>query len=126
MHGGELSSNVSESTRDAIQRAGFLYDTSSRMQYYFPFRPLVNGRLSKSYCLVHVLGDIKIPANRDFGRVFYESAMAAMTQVYEQNGVFVLMLHPVYFGFWPYLSKSRNWRSLARFLIGRMRRRPKQ
>jgi hypothetical protein len=122
MHGGELTSNTSESTRAVVQRAGFLYDTTSRMQYYFPFKRVVNGQLSKSYCLVHGFGDIKVAAHRKYGTVFCECAIGKMNEVYEQNGVFVLMLHPVYFGFWNYLLGPRNWGPIARFLSGRVRR----
>ena len=123
MHGGELAFNTSESTRGVVQRAGFLYDTTSRMQYYFPFKQVVNGQLSKSYCLVHALGDIKIPVSRNYGRTFYEKTIAKMDEVYEQNGIFVLMLHPVYFGFWAYLFKPRNWVPLLRFFSGYVRQR---
>jgi hypothetical protein len=54
--------------------------------------------------------------------VFCECAIGKMNEVYEQNGVFVLMLHPVYFGFWNYLLGPRNWGPIARFLSGRVRR----
>jgi hypothetical protein len=116
MHGGELSSNTSKSTHDVIQKAGFLYDTTSSLHYYFPFKRPVAGQLSNSYCLVHALGDIKIPAHRNYGQMFSKEVMAKMDEVYEQSGVFVLLLHPVYFGFGAYLCNPRNWASLVGFL----------
>ena len=115
MHGGELTSNVSKDTLDVVEGAGFLYDTTSRMHYYFPARPAVNGRLRNVYQLNHAFGDIKVPPGRNYDRDFYERTMEKMDEVYEQNGVFVLTLHPVYFGFFLYLLHPKNLSRLVRF-----------
>ncbi len=115
MHGGELTSNVSPRTVEAVEHAGFLYDTTPVRRYYFPFRRLVQGRLSQSYCLAHALSDISVPVGGGYARVFYETVLAMMDEIYQQNGVFVLTLHPEYFGFWNYLLTPRNWGALASF-----------
>jgi len=115
MHGGELTSSVSESTLDAAEKAGFLYDTTTGMHYYFPFRPVVNGRMRNIYQLNHAFGDIKVPPGHNYARDFYERTMEKMDEVYEQNGVFVLTLHPVYFGFFSYLSHLNNFAKLVKF-----------
>lgn len=117
MHGGELTNNRSENTADVIQKAQFLYDTTPASQDCFPYRPLVREQLSNSYCLVHNLGDISITANREYRREFYEQVIAKMDEIYAQNGVFVLMLHPIYFGFWAYLSQPRNWIPFVRLFL---------
>jgi hypothetical protein len=122
MHGGELTLNVSENTLDAVEQAGFLYDTTSRMGYYLPYRPIVNGRMGNCYRLNHAFGDIKVSPGRNYAREFYEQAAEQMDRVYEQNGVFVLTLHPVYFGFSSYLLRPRNIGRLVRFFWDRVRR----
>lgn len=151
MHGGELAYNKSESTDDAIQEAGFFYDTTQWVHYYFPFKEIVNGQFSrfyslphsfsdfsllpfkftrkvvngqvqKSYSLVHVLRTINTPDVWDYKRVAYEKAIAKMNEVREQNGIFVITLHPTYFGFFSYLSRPRNWIGLARFLLSYFKR----
>jgi hypothetical protein len=110
MHGGELTNNRSEQTEDAIQQADLLYDTTPRIsRYFFPFRKFVNGRLSKAYSLSHALSDVNIPADGDYGRVFHEKAITKMDEIYAQNGIFVLLLHPEYFGFFEYLAQPKNW-----------------
>lgn len=123
MHGGELISDYcSEDTPEAVERAGFLYDTTSGMGYYFPARPVLNGRMGSVYRLCHAFGDIKVPPRRHYVRDFYEKVMGRMDKVYEQNGVFVLVLHPVYFGFFAYLFQFKNLVRLARFFWTSLKR----
>lgn len=119
MHGGELTNNRTENTNSAVQDAGFLYDTTPRpAKDFLPSRKLIDGKLSDAFTLSHALGDIEIEANRNYGRAFYDRTMAKMDEIYEKNGVFVLMLHPVYFGFFTYLSRLRNWSPLLKFSMG--------
>lgn len=116
MHGGELTSNVSEDTLDAVERAGFLYDTTSGMHYYFPARPAVNGRMRNVYQLNHTFGDIRVSPGRHYARDFHEEVIEEMDEVYEKNGVFVLLLHPIYFDFFSYFFHPKNFAGLVRFL----------
>jgi peptidoglycan/xylan/chitin deacetylase (PgdA/CDA1 family) len=151
MHGGELAYNKSENTDDAIQRAGFLYDTTNWVHYYFPFKEIVNGQFSqfyslphsfsdfsllpfkftrkvvngqvqKSYSLVHILRTINTPDVWDYKRLAYEKAIAKMNEVRRQNGVLVVTLHPIYFGFFSYFSRPKNWILLAKFLPSYLKR----
>jgi hypothetical protein len=117
MHGGELAYNRSDQTEEAIQQAGLLYDTTLRPgNYFFPFRKITGDKcFSNAYTLAHALSDVNIPVNRDYGSVFYQRAIAQMNEIYEQNGIFVLMLHPEYFGFFKYLAYPRNWKPLVSF-----------
>jgi hypothetical protein len=125
MHGGEWTNNVTAQTPDAVEEVGFTYDTTSAIPYYFPYRLIdqttehgiaPDGRLRPYYRLSHVSGDIKVSPGPGYARRFYEEVMRTMDQVYEQNGVFVLMLHPVYFGFFSYVFHPRNLVRLARYL----------
>jgi hypothetical protein len=116
MHGGELTDNRSKRTENAIQEANLLYDTTPRpRRYFFPFRKFVNGRLSNAYSLSHALSDVNIPADGDYDQAFYENAIAKMKEIYAQNGIFVLLLHPEYFGFFEYLAHPKNWMLLISF-----------
>ena len=115
MHEGELTSNTTKDTPDVVQKADLLYDTTPNMKYYLPFKKIINGQLSKSYSLIHPTGDIKMPVSRKYNQVFYEKVVAKMNEIYDYNGVFVLMLHPIYFGFFRYLCNPINWRLFIKF-----------
>jgi hypothetical protein len=79
------------------------------------FRECGSGRLSKAYSLSHALSDVNIPADGDYDQAFYENAIAKMKEIYAQNGIFVLLLHPEYFGFFEYLAHPKNWMLLISF-----------
>jgi len=53
---------------------------------------------------IMLLVSIKVPPGRNYPRDFYKMTMEKMDRVYEQNGIFVLLLHPEYFGFLPTFS----------------------
>jgi hypothetical protein len=158
MHGGEMSSNKSLHTAEAIQYAGLEYDTTmGATQHLFPFRgiayeeskktngrhpggvrvnsyhtfplglgdfsllpfkPLrryVNGRLVREHTLTSFLR--QVPGSwRDHQSKFYEAVMAKMEAVYEGSGVFLLVLHPSYFGFLAYLARPKNVVRIVSFL----------
>jgi hypothetical protein len=115
MHGGELNSNVSEDTLEIVEKVGFLYDTTPGMGYYLPYRPVVDGQIGRTYGLNHAFGDIKVPSGQNYEREFYRKVLEKMAEVCERNGIFVLILHPVYFGFLPYLVHPKNLVRLVEF-----------
>ena len=118
MHGGELTCNLSEHTELAIQQAGLRYDTTPRpKRYFFPFRKVIDGHLSTAYGLAHALSDVEIIPDKNYERVFYDRAIAKLNEIYKQNGIFVLMLHPVYFSFLAYLSNPKAWIPLIKFFL---------
>jgi hypothetical protein len=156
MHGGEMTSNKSRHTSEAIERAGLGYDTTmGATKHLFPFRgisyeggesgqgpsgvrvngyhtlPLglgdygllpfkpvrryIDGRLVRNHTLAGFLR--QVPGSwRNHKRVFYEAIMAKMEAVYQGNGVFLLVLHPSYFGFLAYLVRPRNILRVLAFL----------
>jgi hypothetical protein len=145
MHGGELTTNRSSNTDAAMVNAGFVYDTTpSSGDYNFPFKKMVAGRLVNTYNLPCILSDIRLspfssqqkilndkivsyyPAlgreqlsawlARNQNELMYEQIATKMDEIYSRHGVFVLLLHPVYFGFFAYLSHPTNWRYLAKYL----------
>jgi peptidoglycan/xylan/chitin deacetylase (PgdA/CDA1 family) len=148
MHGGELTLNKSEQTDEGTQIARFLYDTTvGPTRYYFPFKKIVRGEVSPVYNFPHAMSDVSLfpfrpekvtvngkthrthslsktlsylnePTVREYGRLFYETAVQTMEAVYAQNGIFVLTMHPSYFGFFSYLARPKNWTPLVKFSLG--------
>ena len=148
MHGGELTLNKSERTDEGTQAAQFLYDTTvGPTRYYFPFKKIVHGQISPVYNFPHAMSDVSLfpfrpdkvtvngkthrthslsktlgylnePTVRQYGRLFYETAVQVMQTIYGQNGVFVLTMHPSYFGFFSYLTRPKNWPPLLKFSLG--------
>ena len=70
----------------------------------------------KSYGLAHILSVLKASSVWNYNQTAFEKTVAKMNQVYAQNGVFVITLHPAYFGFFSYLVRPRNWIPLIKFL----------
>jgi len=152
MHGGELAFNKSKNTDDAIRNAGLLYNTTiGPTDYYFPYRKVVDGQVSKCYTLPHALSDFRLlpfkptrrvvnghvhksyslstllkavsfSSIRDYNRMFYEKTIERIDEVYEQNGVFVFTLHPAYFGFLSYLANPKNLILLLKFSLNYFKR----
>lgn len=121
LHGGELTSNKSESTEETIECCGFCYDAShGPTPYYLPYRRLDRaGRFENTYHLRCHFGDIHLHTKRQKGSAnggFYEQLMASLDEVVQHNGILVPLLHPEYFGFWEYLCRPRNLARFARFL----------
>jgi hypothetical protein len=152
MHGGEMAFNRSNFTYEAIQKAGFLYDTTLGPQhYYFPFKAIIDDKISQFYVLPHAISDvailpfnptkkisnsvvhksysfiktlhsIKAPAVRNYSKFFFNSVTAKMDEIYKQKGVFVIVMHPIYFGFFSYLCHPKNWFNLFKFFLSYLRR----
>jgi hypothetical protein len=146
MHGGELAFNRSENTERAIQRAGLLYDTTlGPTEYYFPFRRIANGGVSDYFVLPHAMSDVALLPFKPirtrvngriqkhyslalmcqelrksspgaYNRLFEETAITTMEAVYDLGGVFVLAMHPSYFGFLSYITRPTNLRHFVSFL----------
>lgn len=118
MHGGELVRNRTQASRDIIESAGFLYDTSlGASPYYFPFRRLTqNGQLEKTYRLRVNFRDIGISPDEHYAENFYKEAMRQIEFVSQQNGILVMMMHPEYFGFFTYLFRPTNLINFLKFL----------
>jgi hypothetical protein len=91
----------------------------------FPFkntRKVVNGKVRRSHSFLDTLKQIKDTSFRNYNQLFYKKTIAKMDEVYLQNGIFVILLHPGYFGFFSYLSHPKNWPPLFKFLVNYFRR----
>jgi len=118
MHGGELEKNRVKASWNITESVGFLYDASLGLApYYFPFRRLTqNGQLEKTYRLCINFRDIRISYSEHYAENFYDEAMHQIGLVSQQNGILVMMMHPVYFGFFTYLFKVTNLINFLKFL----------
>jgi hypothetical protein len=115
VHGGELTDNTLNAT-EAIEGCGFLYAVAGSGPYWFPYRRLTpDGQLESTYYLRAHLNDIAIEriSLKHFAKTFYEQAMLCLDASAKHNGVFVLLLHPVFLGLLGYLL---DFKGLARFL----------
>ena len=123
MHGGELTKNRTATTSAVTAATALHYDTTPRPYYgnYLPSRRLVNGKFSNTFGLPHSLSDVEIDVNAHYGKTFYTATMQMMREIREANGVFVLMVHPEYFGFFSYLARPANLRALLHYMMGYIR-----
>ena len=119
MHGGEGMGRkkCTEHTTMATHRAGLLYDTTTARPAFFPSRRLVDGKLGSTYALGHTFCDIYAAPDARYAQELYDGSLEAMDRIYAKNGVFVLQLHPVYFGFLRYLFHPINWWPLGTFIL---------
>ena len=102
--------------QETVPRAGFLYNASmGAAAYYFPYRlQKEDNSFEPSYRMHANFGDIRIPYTEQYAEDFYNEAIKQVKIASEYNGILVMMLHPIYFGFLAYLLKPVN---LAKFLL---------
>jgi hypothetical protein len=119
MHGGEFirRKKRNDSTDKIIKSANFLYDTTSTEKEYLPSKKIINGKIYDIYNLCHSFSDVKIEANKNYSSNLYAKTIEKFEEIYQNNGVFILLLHPVYFGFYSYIFKIKNLKSLIIYFI---------
>lgn len=123
MHGGELRTNTSPRTRSAIELAGYRYETMYRNRYYLPLHlPTADGvmrtlSIGQHYADITTAGTPSfVPDLRDALASCYDEARAA-------GGVFVPVMHPLYFDVGHYIRQPRSILRVAAFLprfVGRV------
>jgi len=116
MHGGELRTNTSPRTRDAVEDAGYTYETMYRNRYYFPLYLPHGDGVRKTLSIGQHFADISVPLEEGFGSVFQAKILEHLAAARDANGVFVLVMHPLYFGVGRYLSHPINVWRIAKFV----------
>lgn len=116
--GGELISNNTVEAQDAVQKAGFLYNTTrGPCHYYFPYRLEKDDEtFEATYQMNTNFGDIRIPCSERYAEDFYNEAMLQVRLASKDSGILVMMLHPTYFNFVSYLLNYTNLIKLSLFL----------
>lgn len=128
MHGGELHSNTTPHTRDAIEQAHFKYDTLYRNNYFYPLHLPVHGKLRRTLSIGQHFADITVNPGPDFTAGLTRSFIDRFSQAAAVGGIFVPVMHPIYFDVLNYLGHPKNFLRLAMFLprfiftMARMRR----
>lgn len=126
MHGGELRTNTSPRTRDAIEAAGYRYETMYRNRYYLPLHlPVEEGGIRQTLSIGQHFADISVPGVEGFPARLRDGFLECYREAREVGGVFVPVMHPLYFGVGSYLSHPINAWRIAAFLpvfLGRVAR----
>jgi hypothetical protein len=128
MHGGELSSNMSADTRAAIESARFGYETLYRNAYFHPLHlPSGTGTL-RCLSIGQHYADLNVGPGRDFAEKLLAAFIDRFSKAAAAGGVFVPVLHPLYFDLAHYLGHIENLYRLGAYMpryiadIARMRR----
>ena len=115
MHGGELHSNATSNTKKAIELAGFKYETLYSSGYYHPFHLPLSKNISKTLSITRHTADISIPLTNQFKDIFLKELIDKFSTAYNIGGIFVPIMHPLYFGISKYLLNVKNMYMIARF-----------
>ncbi|MFA4948256.1 MAG: hypothetical protein WC674_07095 [Candidatus Krumholzibacteriia bacterium] len=118
MHGGELSSNLSQNTRAAIEAAGFKYETMYRNSYFHPLHLPSGMKPMRTLSIGQHFADLNVKPGPDFRRELEKSLVDRFEQAAAVGGVFVPVLHPLYFDLVHYLSRAENICRLGAFMPG--------
>lgn len=128
MHGGELRTNTTLRTKDAIERAGFAYETMYRNGYYLPLHLPREGGICATLSIGQHYADVSVEPGPGFEERLLRSFVDHFSRAASVGGVFVPVLHPLYFGLFNYLRYPKNAFGVAAFVprymltVVRMRR----
>jgi hypothetical protein len=128
MHGGELNTNLTPNTRAAIEAAGFAYETMYRNSYFHPLHLPAGMKPMRTLSIGQHFADLNLAPGPDFRKELEKSLVDRFEQAAAAGGVFVPVLHPLYFDIAHYLSHAENICRLGAFMpsylanIARMRR----
>jgi hypothetical protein len=128
MHGGELRTNTTPRTKDSIERAGFRYETMYRNDYYLPLHlPHGNG-VRKTLSIGQHYADVSATPGPGFEERLLRSFIDHFSRAESAGGVFIPVLHPLYFGLFNYMKHPRNAFRVGAFIprlfmtVARMKR----
>jgi hypothetical protein len=116
MHGGELHYNVTENTRGAIEAARFKYETMYQNQYYLPLHLPAGDGVMRTLSIGQHLMDVSVPVGPGFVADLRAAFDRHLSQAESVGGVFVPVLHPLYFSIAHYLRYPENTFRLAAFV----------
>ncbi len=116
MHGGELRSNTTSETRHIVESAGFRYDTLFRNRYYLPLYIPLDERTRGTLSIGQHFADISVPQEGNFTDHLSTEYIAHFDAASRVGGVFVPVMHPLYFGVWNYLKHPVNSMRILAFV----------
>ncbi len=116
MHGGELYNNMTENTGPAIDAAGFKYETIYQNQYHLPLHLPNDGGVYRTLSIGRNFMDLRIDPTRDFGAEMSRRLMQRLAEAEAVGGVFLVVLHPMFFDVGHYFSYPQNVARIAAFI----------
>jgi hypothetical protein len=128
MHGGEPGGNLSPNTRAAIEAAGFAYETMYRNSSFHPLHLPAGMKPMRTLSIGQHFADLNVKPGRDFAEELLKEFDDRFSKAAAVGGVFVPVLHPLYFDIVHYLSHAENICRLGAFMpaylvnVARMRR----
>ena len=116
MHGGELRSNTTPRTRDAVEAAGFAYETMYRNRYGFPLHLPHGESMRQTLSIGQHYADMNVPGGPQFAQQLGDRFEADLRAAHAAGAMYVPVLHPLYFDLKNYLSYPENVARLSAFL----------
>ncbi len=116
MHGGELRTNTTSRTQSAIEAAGFKYETMYRNDYYFPLHLPTDQGVRKTLSIGQHFADVTVEPGPAFPMILARTFIDRFSQAAAEGGIFVPVMHPLYFGLARYLRHPINLLRLAAFV----------
>lgn len=107
MHGGELGGNYSPDTRAAIEAAGFKYETMHRNGCFHPLHLPAGMKPMRTLSIGQHFADLDVKPGPHFQTELEKALIDRFEQAAAVGGVFVPVLHPLYFDLIHYLSRMR-------------------
>jgi hypothetical protein len=118
MHGGELRDNTTANTKAAIEAAGFKYETIYQNQYYLPLHLPSGEGVYRCLSIGRNFMDLRLEPGPNFQKEMSAKLLERLAEAEAVGGVFVPILHPLYFGLGRYLGRPENIYRIATHLPG--------
>lgn len=116
LHGGELTYNYTTATRAAVEAAGFEYETLWRNGYFLPLHLPSESGTMRCLSIGQHLADIDITPNARFAEALCKAFREKLESAEREGGVFVPVMHPLYFDLGNYLRRPENLARIAVFV----------
>ncbi len=116
MHGGELYNNMTENTRPAIEAAGFKYETVYQNQYYLPLHLPSRDGVYRTLSIGRNFMDLRFEPGADFKANMSTRLMQLLSEAEAVGGVFLPVLHPLFFNVARYFSYPENLGRMAAYI----------
>jgi hypothetical protein len=116
MHGGELRTNTTVNTPRVVDEAGFRYETFYRNRYYLPLHVPTDGGLRSALSIGQHYADITVALSPTFSQQLRDAFLEHLDRAEQVGGVFVPVMHPLYFGVLNYLRYPVNSLRLGLFV----------
>ncbi len=105
VRGGAAGGDFSANTHPAIEAARFRYETTHRAGYFHPLHLPSGMKPMRTLSIGRHCADLDLEPGPDFRRELEKSLVDGFEQAAAAGGVFVPVLHPIFFDLIHYLSR---------------------